>query len=141
MYHGVSDTGHARDFKSFQRQVKAHPAVLQEFFHWDVSLTGSKATNRWRKTNTLGVVSMSTKLPANGRPDISPEAIAKGRGDHYLLRLNEITGNLARPTYMRLMPEMNGHWNPYAAFNANGSRRGNALHDRAISSGPGGGRS
>lgn len=124
MYHGVSDTGAVRDFNSFRRQVKAHPAVLQEFFHWDVSLTGSKATNRWRKTNTLGVVSMSTKLPANGRPDISPEAIAKGRGDHYLLRLNEITGNLSRPTYMRLMPEMNGYWNPYAAFNADGSRRG-----------------
>lgn len=124
LYHGVSDTGHAKDFRSFRGQVKAHPAVLQEFFHWDVSLTGSKATNRWRKTNTLGVVSMSTKLPANGRPDISPQAIAKGRGDHYLLRLNEITGNLNRPTYMRLMPEMNGHWNPYSAFNANGSRRG-----------------
>ena len=22
------------------------------------------------------------------------------------------------------MPEMNGHWNPYCAYNANGSRRG-----------------
>ena len=124
LYHGVSDTGAARDFNHFRSQVKEHPAVLQEFFHWDVSLTGSKATNRWRRTDTLGVVSMSTKLPANGRPDISPQAIAKGRGDHYLLRLNEITGNLGQPTYMRLMPEMNGHWNPYSAFNANGTRRG-----------------
>lgn len=124
LYHGVSDTGEVRDFNHFRNQVKEHPAVLQEFFHWDVSLTASKATKRWDRTDTLGVVSMSTKLPANGRPDISPQAIAKGRGDHYLLRLNEITGNLGQPTYMRLMPEMNGHWNPYSAFNADGTRRG-----------------
>ncbi len=135
LYHGVSDTGAARDFNHFRKQVKEHPAVLQEFFHWDVSLTGSKATNRWRRTDTLGVVSMSTKLPANGRPDISPQAIAKGRGDHYLLRLNEITGNLRQPTYMRLMPEMNGHWNPYSAFNANGTRRGSRYTDRRLQAG------
>ena len=124
LYHGVSDTGSAKDFKHFRRQVREHPAVLQEFFHWDVSLTASGAVRRWEKTRTLGVVSMSTKLPASGQPDISPEAIAKGRGDRYILRINEVLGNLRKPSYIRLMPEMNGHWNPYSAYNANGSPRG-----------------
>ena len=57
---------------------------------------------------------------------ISPRAIAKGRGDGYLIRLNKFLVEWDRPTYIRLLPEMNGHWNPYAAFNADGSSRGAA---------------
>ncbi len=124
LYHGVSDTGDSADFQHFRRQVEAHPAVLQEFYHWDVSLTASGAVNRWKGTDTLGMVSMSTKLPATGKPEITPEAIARGRGDRYILRINEVLGNLDQPTYIRLMPEMNGHWNPYCAFNEDGTRRG-----------------
>ena len=125
-YHGVSDTDEIPHFKKFARQVRAHPAVLQEFFHWDVSLSASGAIHRWKRTHTLGMVSLSTKLPASGKPQISTEAIAKGRGDRYILRINEVLGNRVpkRPTYIRLMPEMNGHWNPYSAYNANGTRRG-----------------
>ena len=131
LYHGVSDTGETRDFRHFRNQVDAHPAVLQEFFHWDVSLTASGAVNRWKGTDTLGMVSMSTKLPATGKPQIATEYIARGRGDRYILRINEILGQLHQPTYIRLMPEMNGHWNPYCAYNANGTRRGgnHTTHD------------
>jgi len=124
MWHGVSDTGKVHDFKVFRKRVGAHPALLQEFYHWDVSLTASGATARWDRTDTRGVLSLTTALPANGRPDISPEAIAKGRADHYLLRINEVLGHRRDPSYIRLMPEMNGHWNPYCAFKADGSRRG-----------------
>ena len=123
-YMGVSSTGDRGGFRDFQRQVKDHPAVQQEFFHWDVSLTASHAVERWERTDTLGMVSLSTKLPANGNPQISPKAIARGAGDRYILRYNEVLGNIRGPTYIRLMPEMNGHWNPYSAYNANGSSRG-----------------
>lgn len=123
-YHGVSDTADNADFRHFRRQVGAHPAVLQEFFHWDVSLTASGAVNRWKAMDTLGMVAVSTKFPATGKPQIATESIARGRGDRYILRFNEVLGNLNQPTYIRLMPEMNGHWNPYCAFNADGSRRG-----------------
>lgn len=131
IYHGVSDTGKIADFHHFRRQVREHPAVLQEFFHWDVSLTASGAVSRWERTDTLGVVSMSTKAPADGRPDVAPRRIAEGRTDHYLLRINEILGNLKRrPTYIRLFAEMNGHWNPYSAFNSTGTPRGDAYSTR-----------
>lgn len=134
LYHGVSDTGKTADFRHFRGQVEAHPAVLQEFFHWDVSLSASGAINRWKGTDTLGMVSMSTKLPANGRPQMSPKSIARGGGDHYLLRINEVLGHQLthKPTYIRLMPEMNGHWNPYSAFNGNGTRRGRDHSTRAF---------
>jgi hypothetical protein len=123
IFHGVSDAGSVGSFEDFQRQVRAHPALLQEFFHWDTPLRSSGALYRWENTKTLGVLSLSNALPESGGPEISPEAIAKGRGDHYLVRLNESIGNWNKRVYIRLFPEMNGHWNPYCAFNANGSRR------------------
>jgi hypothetical protein len=124
LYHGVSDTGHLKDFRQFQRRVREHPALLQEFFHWDVSYSASGATKRWKRANALGVVSQSTGFPASGGAEISPERIAKGRADHYLLRIREVLANLHHPTYIRLMPEMNGHWNPYCVYNENGTTRG-----------------
>ena len=124
MYHGVSDTGNTADFRDFRKQVGAHPAVLQEFFHWDVSFTASGAVNRWGGTDTLGMVAVSTKFPASGKPQIATKYIARGNADRYLLRINEVLGKLRQPTYIRLFPEMNGHWNPYCAFNADGTPKG-----------------
>ncbi len=131
-FQGVSDTGDVAGFRDFRRQVRAHPAVLQEFFHWDVSLTASGAVDRWKQTDTLGMVSLSTKLPANGNDQMSAKAIAKGGGDRYILRYNEVLGKLKQPTYIRLMPEMNGSWNPYCAYNADGSSRGRWHSTRAF---------
>ncbi len=128
IYHGVSDTANLGDFKNFRAQVESHPAVLQEFYHWDVSLKASGAFHRWNKSNTLGVVSMSTKFPATGHDEMSPGQIASGKGDPYLLRLNEQIADRGKPVFFRLFPEMNGYWNPYCGFNANGSRRDSA-HD------------
>ena len=121
-FHGVSDTGHVKDFRKFRRQVGAHPATLQMFFHWGVPLKSSGALHRWSTTNTRGVLSLST-APGSGGEVITPRQIANGRGDHYILRLKETIANARQTVYIRLMPEMNGHWNPYSAFNADGSRR------------------
>lgn len=121
-FHGVSDTGRVQDFRKFRRQVRAHPATLQMFFHWGVPLKSSGALHRWWKTNTRGVLSLST-APGGGEEVITPAQIANGRGDHYILRLKETIANARQTVYIRLMPEMNGHWNPYSGFNADGTRR------------------
>ena len=65
IWHGVSDTGQVRHYKRFNRQVKAHTALLQEFFHWGVPLRSSGALHRWTATDTRGVVSLSTS-PGSG---------------------------------------------------------------------------
>lgn len=122
IFHGVSDTTNNRDFHRFARRVRAHPAVLEDFYHWDTPLT-SGALQRWRRTRTRGVLSLSTA--PGGRPEmISPRQIAKGRGDHYIVRLNQTIAQSKQVVYIRLFPEMNGHWNPYCAFNANGTKKG-----------------
>jgi hypothetical protein len=122
IFHGVSDTGHNKDFHRFAKRVRAHPAVLQTFYHWDTPLT-SGAFQRWRRTRTRGVLSLSTA--PGGKPEmISPRQIAKGRGDHYIVRLNKTIAESKQVVYLRLFPEMNGHWNPYCAFDATGIKKG-----------------
>ncbi|MEK6273458.1 MAG: hypothetical protein AABM42_12590 [Actinomycetota bacterium] len=121
IFHGVSDTTNNEDFRRFAKRVGAHPAVLQDFYHWDTPLT-SGAFQRWRQTRTRGVLSLSTA--PGGQPEmISPRQIARGHGDHYIVRLNQTIAESKQVVYIRLFPEMNGHWNPYCAFNADGTRK------------------
>lgn len=122
IFHGVSETGDTADFRSFADEVGAHPAVAQSFFHWGVPL-GTGALQRWRRTQARGVLSLSTA--PGGQPElIDPKGIAKGRGDKYMLSLNDSIADSRQVVYIRLFPEMNGHWNPYSAYNADGSSRG-----------------
>jgi hypothetical protein len=120
-YHGVSETGDTADYRSFTDETNAHSAVSQSFFHWGVPL-GTGALQRWRQTRTRGVLSLSTA--PGGQPEvIDPKGIAKGRGDRYMLSLNDSISDSRQVVYIRLFPEMNGHWNPYSAYNADGSSR------------------
>ena len=120
-YHGVSDTGHIDDFFDFADQVGAHPAVLQDFFHWRVPLT-TGALYRWGATDTRGVLSLSTAT-GSGEELITPRQIAGGTDDRYMLRLARTIEETGQTVYIRLMAEMNGHWNAYSAYNADGSAR------------------
>jgi hypothetical protein len=120
--HGVSDTSHNTDFWHFARQVKAKPAVLEDFYHWDTPLT-TGALQRWHRTKTRGVLSLST-APGGGPELITPRQIARGLDDHYLLRLRESIAASRQIVYIRLFPEMNGYWNAYSAYNKDGSARG-----------------
>ena len=121
MWHGTSDTGAAADYRAFNRQVRAHTPLLQSFFHWGVPLT-TGALDRWERTDTRGVLSLSTA--PGGEPEvINPRQIASGRNDHYMLRLNQSIANSGQIVYLRPFAEMNLHVNPYSAFNADGSRR------------------
>lgn len=129
-FHGVSETGDKADYKSFVDQTGEHSAVSQSFFHWGVPL-GTGALQRYRQTRTRGVVSLSTA--PGGQPEvISPLAIAEGRGDKYMLSLNDSIAESKQIVYIRLFPEMNGHWNPYSAFNYDGSSRGKSHSTKAF---------
>lgn len=130
IWHGVSDTGFAKDFRVFDRRVGAHSALLHSFGHWggEHVLGG---LHRWQRTHTRGVLSISTA--PGGEPElISPRSIARGYGDDYILELNRLIARSGQVVYIRLFGEMNGHWNPYCAFNADGSSRGPSHSTRAF---------
>lgn len=121
IWHGVSDTGHAADYRRFNKQVRAHTALNQVFFHWGVPLT-TGAFDRWEATDTRGVLSLST-APGGGAEVTTPRRIARGYDDQYMVKLNGSIDNFDQVVYIRPFGEMNLHFNPYSAFNADGSRR------------------
>jgi hypothetical protein len=55
---------------------------------------------------------------------ITPEQIALGRSDGFLVAMGRNLARSRRIVYLRIMGEPNGHWNAYSAFNADGSYRG-----------------
>ena len=124
IFEGVSDMGSKQDYFRFQKAVKRHLPVMQAFEVWGGNL--KEAKQRWKRTETRGMLSISTSPCYQCNGVISPRQIANGKGDAYLVRTNKFLGQWGKPTYIRLLPEMNGHWNPYAAFNADGSSRGPA---------------
>jgi hypothetical protein len=127
-FFGVSDTGDVSGFTEFSQAVDDHPAVLQTFHVWGTH--PDKALGRWAETKTRGMLSISTTDDYSGLEIISPRAIAMGRGDSYPLMLNRRFGKLDETVYIRLFPEMNGHWNPYCAYNIDGSYRGSSHSTR-----------
>ena len=122
IFHGVSETtAGVRGVRSFSLQVGAHPAVVEDFYNWGIPLS-TGALRRWHRERARGVLSLST-APGDGPEVITPRQIALGRGDHYLIRINQSIADAHQTVYIRPMAEMNGYWNPYSAFNSDGSAR------------------
>jgi hypothetical protein len=120
IWNGV--TGNVRPVSRFVDQTGRHPAVWQFFTNWGDS------ANWWfpyaEQARMRPMVHITTGTLGHER--ISPGGIAAGNGDSYLIALNRSIEASGQITYVRLMAEMDGNWNPYCAFNANGSPRGKA---------------
>lgn len=123
-FFGVSDTGVVDGYKKFRGEVNSHPAVLQTFHTWGTHPW--RALNRWARTNTRGMLSIGTSKCYDCPGVISPKQIAHGKGDRYPLTLARRFAAEDETVYVRLFPEMNGHWNDYSAYNSDGSSRGSA---------------
>lgn len=106
----------------YERMVGKHPPVFEIYMTWDTPTRWLAAPDSSFRSR-LGLA-IST-APGYGQPGvISPEAIALGASDRFLVRLNRHLAHSGRVFYVRLMGEMNGYWNAYAPFNSNGSFRG-----------------
>lgn len=108
------------DTFGFERQTGAHPAVLQFFSGFDGSLEyifRGAAASRAR-------LAIHLSTDRSGREVITPKGIATGHGDDFLIKLADRIVLSGRPAYIRLMSEMNCHWNLYSAYLANGRPRG-----------------
>jgi hypothetical protein len=103
-----------------------HPAVFQTFTLW--GYRPDRVVARALASRTRPMIHISTLGPRG--EVITPRGIARGRGDGYLLDLNRIAAEGQHVLYIRLMAEMNAHWNPYSAFDASGRSRG-ASHSTA----------
>ena len=118
----ASDTGQARrtelgilgDAARFIQLTGQRSTVLHSFIGMHQSATISKLLPKLTPVPMLAVKTAG----------LSPASIAQGRGDGFLLELNRAIAEFGSTVYVRPMPEMNGHWNEYCAFDRDGSSRG-----------------
>lgn len=114
--------------QAFAAQIHKHPAVDGVFVTWGRSFEsafGQAASNHARL-----MLHISTSMGYGAPEQITPQAIARGEGDGYLLSLSRRIVQSGRPVYVRLFAEMNNANNAYCAFNQDGSAR-DAAHSIA----------
>ena len=99
----------------FARLTGQQSAIRHNFLGWHQGSALSKILANLRPTPMIAIKTGGA---------ITPAAIASGRGDAFLLQLNQAAANFGGLVYVRPLPEMNGHWNDYCAFDRDGSPRG-----------------
>ncbi len=122
VFFGVSDRGSTAEFNEFGYYVRKHPALLQTFHPWGNSLNA--AYERWRETATRPILHISTADDQTLAEIITPQQIALGGGDDYLLQLNDFLAVHGPPAYIRPLGEPNRCLNPWSPVNCDGSRKG-----------------
>jgi hypothetical protein len=99
----------------FQQQTGQRSAIRHSFIGWSQPNTIPKL---------LGQLSPLPMIAIKTGGVVTPLDIAQGRGDGFLLALNSALAGFGQRVYVRPLPEMNGHWNEYSAFEKDGSSRG-----------------
>lgn len=122
LFLGVSDRGTATEFNEFAELTGKHPALLQTFHPWGNSL--NEAYERWRETGTRPILHISTADDQTLAELITPQQIALGYGDDYLLQLNDFFASKGLPAYIRPLGEPNRCLNAWSAVNCDGSQKG-----------------
>ena len=122
VYLGVSDRGSTEEFNEFAALTAKHPALLETFHPWGNSL--NEAYERWRETGTRPILHISTIDDQTLAQLITPEQIALGAGDDYLLQLNDFFATHGLPAYIRPLGEPNRCLNAWSAVYCDGTQRG-----------------
>jgi hypothetical protein len=99
----------------FARLTGQRSAILHSFIGWHQPNTLRKLLHRLRPLPMLAIKTGGV---------VTPLGIAQGRGDGFLIELNSALAGFGARVYVRPMPEMNGHWNEYCAFERSGKSRG-----------------
>jgi hypothetical protein len=99
----------------FQQQTGQRSAIRHSFIGWSQPNTIPKLL---AQLSPLPMIAIKTGGV------VTPLEIAQGRGDGFLLALNSALAGFGQRVYVRPLPEMNGHWNEYSAFEKGGSSRG-----------------
>ena len=119
---GVSDRGATAGYEAFTELTGKHMALMETFFGW--GNTPNKAFERWRETQTRPIVAIATQNAQTLEEIITPEQIALGDGDDYLLQLNSFFATHGLPAYIRPLGEPNRCLNAWAGVECDGELKG-----------------
>lgn len=94
---------------------------------WGQTISWGGGIDRFLGEASAGDYRLMLQLTTNTKHSrgeaIAPRGIARGRGDAYLVALARHLNASRQYVYVRPMAEMNGHWNAWCAFNADGTPR------------------
>jgi hypothetical protein len=107
----------------FRDQTNQATDVNLDFVPWDGYLS-TYLDNTLAAAKPIPMLSFGTANGTNER--ITPAGIANGKGDRVLIDIAQALDRFGSFAYVRPYAEMNGYWNPYSAYNSNGSYRGSA---------------
>jgi hypothetical protein len=119
---GVSDRGSTEEFNAFAELTGKHPALMETFHPWGNNL--NESFERWRETQTRPVLAISTQDDQTLAEIITPEQIALGAGDDYLLQLNNFFATHNLPAYIRPLGEPNRCLNAWSGVECDGTLKG-----------------
>jgi hypothetical protein len=126
--------GHGTTPGAFDRLTGARHGIYLITVPWNDSRTWHQALDQQLDDARRGgyrlMVHVGTARVDNGREARTPGQVARGGADRYLLDMGRVMNESGQYLYLRPPAEMNGHWNFWAAYNENGSRR-NADHSTA----------
>jgi hypothetical protein len=112
---GQTQLGVLGSAERFAAQTGQRSAIRQSFIGWHQPRTLRKLLDQLKPLPMLAIKTGGM---------VTPLGIAQGRGDGFLVELNAALAGFGARVYVRPLPEMNGHWNEYSAFNKDGSSRG-----------------
>jgi hypothetical protein len=119
---GVSDQGTTESYERFTELTGKHAALLETYQPWGNSI--NRSFERWRETQTRPILAISTQDDQTLGELITPEQIALGAGDDYLLQLNNFFATHSLPAYIRPLGEPNRCLNAWAGIECDGTLKG-----------------
>jgi hypothetical protein len=115
----------------FQAQTGQDSQVRHSLVGWDQGVTwGAPLSALLAQHAPVPMIGITTDTKPPRREAITPAWIAAGRGDAYFVAWNQAVADWRKLVYVRPLPEMNGWWNFFSAYNRNGTPR-NAAHSTA----------
>src|SRR4051794_1316015 len=123
VFTGVAAGHGAAPGASFDQLTGRRSAIFQQFVTFGVTGGHDTALREAAGSGARPMLHLSTADSA-GHEIVTPGAIARGASDSYVIWLAGRLERVGGPTYVRLFAEMDGHWNPYSAFDASGRSRG-----------------
>jgi hypothetical protein len=109
----------------FERQTGQDSQVRQLFLGWGQgSAWGSPFAELFARLKPIPMIRIGTDRGRARTEVMTPARIASGRGDAYLVALNQAIAAYGGPVYVRVMAEMNNPKNHYAPTRPNGSSKG-----------------
>jgi hypothetical protein len=119
--------GVAGDPVRFRSQTGQASAIQHAFIGWDQGRTyATRLPVLLRKLGPIPMLHIGTGGPLGKSEAITPLQIADGKGDAFLVALNQAIAEYGGLVYLRLLSEMNHFSHFHSAFNASGSSRGAA---------------